>query len=200
MPLTTITAWEALFDRLRLNADSTGTLLVLAAAGGVGSVVVQLAKQLTGLTVLGSAGKPESERWVRDLGADGVVDHRDLVASVHTVAPDGVEHLFTPDAQGQVEAFAQVVKPFGQIVGIDDPDGLDLTPLKAKTIAWHWEFTSTRSMFSTPDLAEQGELLRRTVDLVDAGRVRTTLTTTIEDFSAAGLREAHRLVETGRSS
>ncbi|GAA0310845.1 zinc-binding alcohol dehydrogenase family protein [Kineococcus aurantiacus] len=199
MPLTTITAWEALFDRLRLTADSTGTLLVLAGAGGVGSVMIQLAKQLTGLRVLGSAGKPASEQWVRDLGADGVVDHRDLVASVRAAAPEGVEFLFTPNTQGQVEAFAEVVKPFGQVVGIDDPDGLDLMPLKAKSIAWHWEFMFTRSMFSTPDLAEQGELLRRTAELVDAGRVRTTLTTTIEDFSAAGLREAHRLVETGRT-
>ncbi|WP_432510057.1 zinc-binding alcohol dehydrogenase family protein [Kineococcus sp. SYSU DK001] len=199
LPLTTITAWEALFDRLRLTEESGGTLAVLAGAGGVGSIMIQLAKQRTRLRVLGSAGKPESEEWVRTMGADEVIDHHDLVASVRAVAPDGVEFLFTPNTQGNVATFAEVVKPFGQIVGIDDPHGLDLMPLKARSIAWHWEFMFTRSMFSTPDLAEQGRLLARTAELVDAGRIRTTLTTTIDDFSAAGLREAHRLVETGRT-
>ncbi|WP_432542651.1 zinc-binding alcohol dehydrogenase family protein [Kineococcus sp. SYSU DK002] len=199
LPLTTITAWEALFDRLRLTEDSEGTLAVLAGAGGVGSIMIQLARVRTRLRVLGSAGKPESVQWVRDLGAHDVIDHRDLAASVRAVEPGGVDYLFTPNTQGNVETFAEVVKPFGQVVGIDDPHGLDLMPLKAKSIAWHWEFMFTRSMFSTPDLAEQGRLLAATADLVDAGRVRTTLTTTIEDFSAAGLREAHRLVETGRT-
>lgn len=199
LPLTTITAWESLFDRLRLTEASRGTLVVLAGAGGVGSMMIQLAKVRTGLRVLAGAGKPESREWVLALGADAVVDHHDLVASVRAVAPEGVDHLFSAHTQGNVEAFAEVVKPFGQIVGIDDPEGLDLVPLKTRSIAWHWEFMFTRSMFGTPDLAEQGRLLAQTAALVDAGRVRTTLTTTIEDFSAAGLREAHRLVESGRT-
>ncbi|MBB2903212.1 NADPH:quinone reductase-like Zn-dependent oxidoreductase, partial [Kineococcus radiotolerans] len=102
-------------------------------------------------------------------------------------------------SQGNVEAFAEVVKPFGQIVAIDDPVGLDLMPLKSKSIAWHWELMFTRSLYTTPDISEQQRLLGEVAALVDAGRLRTTLTTTIGDFSAAGLREAHRLVETGRT-
>ena len=199
LPLTTITAWESLFDRLRLDATSTGDLLVLAGAGGVGSMMIQLAKQLTGVRVLASAGKPESRAWVTGLGADEVVDHHDLVASVRAVAPGGVDLLFTPNSQGNVEAFAEVVKPFGEIVAIDDPVGLDLVPLKSKSIAWHWELMFTRSLFTTPDIAEQSRLLGEVAALVDAGRIRSTLTTAIGDFSAAGLRKAHRLVETGRT-
>ncbi|WP_432563019.1 zinc-binding alcohol dehydrogenase family protein [Kineococcus sp. SYSU DK003] len=199
LPLTTITAWEALFDRLGLEETSQGTLAVLAGAGGVGSIMIQLAKVRTQLRVLGSAGKAQSREWVESMGADAVIDHHDLLASVRAAAPDGVEYLFSPNTQGNVEAFAQVVRPFGAIVGIDDPSALDLMPLKSRSIAWHWEFMFTRSMFQTPDMAEQGNLLRRTADLVDAGRLRTTLNTTIDDFTAAGLREAHRLVESGRT-
>ncbi|RJK94805.1 zinc-binding alcohol dehydrogenase family protein [Vallicoccus soli] len=199
LPLTTLTAWESLFDRFRLGLGSTGDLLVLGAAGGVGSVLVQLAKQLTGVRVLGGAGKRESREWVQGLGADALVDHHDLVASVRAVAPDGVERLFSPHSAGNVEAFAEVLKPFGEVVAIDDPVGLDLLPLKAKSIAWHWELMFTRAMFGTPDMAEQGRVLGEAAALVDAGRLRTTLTTAIDDFSAAGLREAHRLLETGRT-
>ncbi|MGY1858103.1 zinc-binding alcohol dehydrogenase family protein [Modestobacter sp. SYSU DS0290] len=199
LPLTTLTAWESLFDRFRLDASSSGDLLVLGAAGGVGSVMVQLAKQLTSVRVLASAGKAESRAWVTGLGADEVVDHTDLVASVQALAPTGVDRLFTPHSTGNVEAFAAVVRPFGDIVAIDDPVQLDLLPLKSKSITWHWELMFTRSLYGTQDLAEQSRILAETAALVDAGRVRTTLTTTIEDFSAAGLREAHRLLETGRT-
>ncbi|NAZ87214.1 zinc-binding alcohol dehydrogenase family protein [Kineococcus indalonis] len=199
LPLTTITAWESLFDRLRLTGSSRGDLLVLGAAGGVGSVLVQLAKLRTGLRVLAGAGKAESREWVTALGADAVVDHHDLVASVRAQAPDGVDLLFSPHSTGNVEAFAEVLKPFGEVVAIDDPVGLDLYPLKTKSITWHWELMFTRPMFTTPDVAEQGRLLAETASLVDAGHLRSTLTTAIDDFSAAGLREAHRLVETGRT-
>ena len=199
LPLTSLTAWESLFDRLRLDATSRGTLAVLGGAGGVGSVMIQLAKQLTGVRVLASASRAESQAWVEELGADDVIDHRDLVASVEGVAPDGLDHLFSPASQGNVEAFARILKPFGEIVAIDDPVGLDLMPLKSKSIAWHWEFMFTRSTYTTPDVVEQKHVLEEVASLVDAGRIRTTLTTAIDDFSAVGLREAHRLVETGRT-
>ncbi len=199
MPLTTLTAWESLFDRLRLDASSTGDLAVLGAAGGVGSVLVQLARLRTGLRVLAGAGKAESREWVTSLGAHAVFDHHDLAASLGALAPGGVQALFSAHSEGAVEAYAQVLAPFGHLVVIDDPSSLDVVPLKAKSIALHWELMFTRTTFGTPDLAEQGRVLAEAAALVDAGRLRTTLRTALDDFSAAGLREAHRLVGTGRT-
>jgi zinc-binding alcohol dehydrogenase family protein len=198
MPLTTITAWETLFDRFGLTADSTGTLVVLGGAGGVGSIMIQLAKELTAVRVLASAARPQSQEWVRELGADEVVDHRDLAAAVTAVAPDGVDYLFTPYSAGNIEAFAAIMRPFGHITAIDDPTNLDLLPLKAKSITWHWELMFTRSMYETPDMIEQRKLLQTVATLVDDNRIRTTLGATINGFSAAALREAHRLIGTGQ--
>lgn len=199
LPLTAITAWETLFEHFRLTAESTGSLLVLGGAGGVGSMAVQLAKALTGVTVLASAGRPESIAWVRELGADHVVDHHDLEATTAPVAPHGVDYLLSPFTRDRIETFAEIVRPFGHITAIDEPEGLELLPLKSKSISWHWEFMFTRSMFGTDDAIEQKRLLERVAALVDDKHVRTTATTTIDDFSAAGIREAHRLVETGHT-
>ncbi|MGW6740078.1 zinc-binding alcohol dehydrogenase family protein [Streptomyces sp. NPDC055025] len=200
MPLTTITAWETLFERFGLTAGSTGTLLALGGAGGVGSIMIQLAKELTALRVLASATRPESQKWVRQLGADGIVDHHRLVESAGEMAPEGLDYLFSPHSHGNIEAFARIVRPFGHITAIDEPAGLDLLPLKPKSIAWHWELMFTRSMYRTDDMGEQGKLLETVAGLVDAKRIRTTLTTTVDDFSATGMREAHRLVESGRTT
>lgn len=200
LPLTTITAWETLFDRFGLTAERTGTLLALGAAGGVGSILVQLAKQLTSVRVLASASRPESREWAMKMGADAVVDHHDLVATTTAAAPEGVDFLFSPHSRGQIDSFAKIMRPFGHITAIDEPEGMDLLPLKPKCIAWHWELMFTRSLFETPDMIEQKHLLESVADLVDAGRIRTTLTTRIEDFSANGMREAHRLVESGRTT
>ncbi|VXB79540.1 zinc-binding alcohol dehydrogenase family protein [Nocardioides sp. AX2bis] len=197
LPLTAITAWETLFDRFGLAADSTGTLLVVGGAGGVGSVLVQLARQLTGLTVVATAGREESRAWVEGLGAHHVVDRRDLVAAVGEVAPDGVDLVFTAHSAGNVEAFAEVLRPFGEVVAIDDPEQLDLLPLKGKSIAWHWELMFTRSMQGTADLVEQGRLLDRVADLVDDGTLRHTATTVVEGLDATTLREAHRRLASG---
>jgi NADPH2:quinone reductase len=198
MPLTTITAWETLFERFGLTQDSKGTLVVLAGAGGVGSMTVQLAKELTGVRVLASATRSESRAWVRELGANTVVDHHDLVESATNAAPDGVDYLLSPHSRGNIETYAQIMRPFGHITAIDEPEGLDLLPLKSKSVAWHWELMFTRSIHQTDDMVVQKNLLETVAGLVDDKRIRTTLTTAIGDFSAAGLREAHRLVETGR--
>ena len=198
LPLTTITAWETLFDRFGLTSEATGTLLLLGAAGGVGSVMIQLVKQLTGLRVMGTASRPESRDWVTGLGADAVVDHRDLVNSVRAHGADGVDYIFSPHSAGNIDAYAELIRPFGEITAIDEPADLDILPLKSKSVAWHWELMFTRSMFETPDMIEQKHLLSRVAELVDAGRVRTTMTEGIGDFSAAGLRRAHTLVEAGR--
>ncbi|GAA4097550.1 zinc-binding alcohol dehydrogenase family protein [Actinomadura miaoliensis] len=198
MPLTTITAWETLFDHFRLTTESTGALLVLGGAGGVGSMTIQLAKRLTGVTVLASASRPESTAWVRTLGADHVVDHRELAAGTRASAPGGIDFLLSPHTRGNIEVYAEIMRPFGHITAIDEPEGLELLPLKSKSVTWHWEFMFTRPLHQTPDMIEQKRLLERAAALVDDARIRTTLTTTIDDFSAAGIREAHRLVESGR--
>jgi NADPH:quinone reductase len=198
LPLTSITAWECLFDRLGLTGETSGTLVVLGAAGGVGSIMVQLAKRLTGVRVLGTASRAASRDWVAGLGADAVIDHHDLVNECGRTAPDGVDYLFSSHSEGNIDSFAEIMAPFGEIAAIDDPEGLDLFALKTKSIAWHWELMFTRSLFETPDMIEQKHLLARVAQLVDEGRIRSTVTERIADFSAAGLRRAHELVESGR--
>jgi NADPH:quinone reductase len=197
LPLTTITAWEALFERFTLTTGSGGDLLVLGAAGGVGSVMIQLAKQRTGVRVIATASRDDSRRWALDMGADAVIDHHDLRAQALDAAPAGVDYLFSPHSAGNIETYADIVRPFGHITAIDEPENLDLLPLKEKSIAWHWELMFTRSMYGY-DMIGQQRLLGEAADLVDSGALRTTVTTTIDDFSAAGLREAHRMVESGR--
>jgi zinc-binding alcohol dehydrogenase family protein len=197
LPLTAITAWEALFDRFRLGSESTGTLLVMGAAGGVGSMIVQLARVLTGVTVIGTASRPESRAWATGLGAHHVVDHHgDLVADVAAVAPDGVDHVFTPFSAGNVQKFAELLRPGGDITAIDEPEGLDLLPLKAKSLTWHWELMFTRPLFAPEDTA-QSELLDTVARMVDDGRLRGTVSEHLRPINAATLRRAHELVEAG---
>ncbi|MEH3139084.1 MAG: zinc-binding alcohol dehydrogenase family protein [Mycobacterium kyogaense] len=198
LPLTTITAWESLFDRFGLTADSTGDLLVLGAAGGVGSIMIQLAKALTRVRVIATASRDESRAWAQQTGADVVVNHHRLQDETLAAVPEGVDYLFSPHSAGNIDSYEAIVKPFGHITAIDEPAGLDLVGLKAKSIAWHWELMFTRAMFETPDMIEQQRLLARAAELVDQGVLRTTVTKTITDFSAAGLAEAHRDVESGR--
>ncbi|KMO76151.1 zinc-binding alcohol dehydrogenase family protein [Mycolicibacterium obuense] len=198
LPLTTITAWESLFDRFGLTADSTGDLLVLGAAGGVGSIMIQLAKALTGVRVIATASRDESRAWAQRMGADVIVNHHRLRDETLAAVPGGVDYLFSPHSAGNIDDYEAIVKPFGHITAIDDPPSLDVTGLKAKSIAWHWELMFTRAMFETPDMIEQQKLLTRAAELVDQGTLSTTVTKTITDFSAAGLAEAHRDVESGR--
>jgi NADPH:quinone reductase len=198
LPLTSLTASEALFDRLGLTRESTGTLLILGAAGGVGSILVQLTKLLTGVTVIGTASRGASRDWVNGLGADAVIDHHDLVNECGRAAPDGIDYVFSPHTAGNIESFAEIMNPFGAIVAIDEPEGLELLPLKTKSIAFHWELMFTRSLFETPDMIEQKHILARVAALVDGGRIRSTVRERIADFSAAGIRRAHELVESGR--
>jgi zinc-binding alcohol dehydrogenase family protein len=203
LPLTSITAWELLFHRLRVSEgkDAAGTLMVVGAAGGVGSMLVQLARQLTGLTIIATASRPETRDWVRELGAHHVIDHSrplpqqlrgigigqvDLVASLtHT-------DLHLPEI---VEALA----PQGKLGLIDDPESFDVLLLKRKSISLHWEFMFTRSMFQTADMIEQHRLLTRVAQLIDAGVLRSTLTEHFGLINAANLRRAHALLESGTS-
>jgi NADPH:quinone reductase len=198
LPLTTITAWETLFDRFRLTPESSGVLVVLGAAGGVGSMITQLARALTRMVVIGTASRPESQQWVLDHGAHHVVDHHDLVRGVLGIAPDGVTHVFSTHTAGSIEAFAEILQPGGAITAIDDPEGLDVVPLKSKSLSFHWEFMFTRPLFQTMDLVEQHNLLDRVAEMVSEGTVQTTLARELGPINAATLREAHAMVEEGR--
>jgi zinc-binding alcohol dehydrogenase family protein len=197
LPLTSITAWETLFDRFAITPETTATILVMAAGGGVGSMLVQLARTVPGLTVIATASRPESQQWARDLGAHHIVDHHgELAEQVLQVAPAGVDYVFSPYSRGNLEAFAEVLKPRGQITAIDDPGLLDLKPLKPKSISWHWEYMFTSPLFDGGD-SSQHELLKRVAAMVDDGTLRTTMTEQLGPITAHGLREAHARVESG---
>ncbi|WP_246199740.1 zinc-binding alcohol dehydrogenase family protein [Arthrobacter zhaoguopingii] len=192
LPLTAITAWEALFDKLKLARSDSGTLLVIGAAGGVGSLIIQLAKALTDLKVIAVASRPESSEWVQLMGADEVVP-RDFTSDVKRLAPNGVDYVFTSFTPANLEAIADVIKPRGQVVSIDQSGG-SIDALKSKSITWHWELMFTRPLFEPHDYY-QHQLLNEFSGMIDAGRIRSTLTTHIEPINAEGLRRAHELLE-----
>jgi len=203
LPLTAITAWELLFDRFAIargNAASTGAVLIVGAAGGVGSMAVQLARRLTNLQVIGTASRPQTQAWVRELGAHHVVDHRgDLQAQVLAVAPQGVDYVLSlTHTEQHYPVLVELLKPQGKFGLIDDPDGvLDIGLLKRRSLSLHWEFMFTRSLFHTEDMKAQHQLLNEVADLVDAGVLRTTLRENFGAIDAANLRRAHEHVESG---
>lgn len=201
LPLTALTAYEALFDKLRLSPSSSGTLLVVGAAGGVGSIMIQLVKALApGVRVIGTASRPESSRWVKSLGADAVVNHSgDLAENVLEASPGGVDWIFTPASaqRDAVTAYVRMAKPFGQIVAIDNPRHLDVVSLKGKSLSWHWEYMFARPLHQAEDMIEQHHILNRVADLVDEGRVRTTATQRLSPMTVDTLVAAHRAVESG---
>ncbi|WP_307836804.1 zinc-binding alcohol dehydrogenase family protein [Acrocarpospora phusangensis] len=196
MPLTSITAWETVHDKFRLSKDSGGTMLVVGAAGGVGSMLLQLARRhCPDLMLVGTASRPESREWAAEMGAHHVVDHRgDLAAAVRAVAPDGVDYVFSPFSAGNLEAYAEMLKPGGEITAIDDPEGLDVTVLKSKSLTWHWEFMFTRPLYAPHDTAHH-DLLNVVAEMVDGQQVRSTLTRRLGPISAASMREAHAMAE-----
>lgn len=203
LPLTAITAWELLFDRLGL-AEGGGagrTLIVVGAAGGVGSILVQLARQLTQLRIVGTASRPETQAWVRELGAHAVIDHgqpwRPQLVAAGVAEAEYIASL--THTEQHWEALVDAAAPQGRIALIDDLSGpIDVMTLKRKALSLHWELMFTRPLFGTADIAEQGGLLARVAALVDAGRLRTTLSEQLRPINAANLRRAHALVESGR--
>ncbi|WP_282876744.1 zinc-binding alcohol dehydrogenase family protein [Pseudomonas peli] len=203
LPLTAITAWELLFERLQIsqgNTDLGQSLLIVGAAGGVGSILVQLARQLTGLTVIGTASRPETQAWVRELGAHHVIDHRQpLSEELKRIGINQITHVASLTQTDQ--HFAQLVEalaPQGRLTLIDDPEQpLDIMQLKRKSLSLHWELMFTRSLFETADMIEQHRLLDRVAELVDAGTLRTTLGEHFGSINATNLRRAHALLESG---
>jgi NADPH:quinone reductase-like Zn-dependent oxidoreductase len=178
-------------------------MLVAGASGGVGSVVLQLVESLLpGVRTIATSSRPETDEWVRSLGADAVVDHRgdDLAGQVRAAAPDGVDWVFTSfiEAEGALELYTEVLVLGGEIVAIDDPETLDVVPLKSKSLTLHWEFMGARALAGGDAQTSQHRVLTEIAGLVDSGRLRTTATTVLSPIDAATLREAHRLVEEGR--
>lgn len=204
LPLTTITAWEILFDRLQIPQDKTakaGSLLVIGAAGGVGSILVQLARQLTNWTIIGTASRPETRQWVSDLGAHHVIDHtQPLSQELQRIGIPQVDYVasLTHTDLHLPEIVASLI-PQGKLALIDDPDALEVKQLKRKSISLHWEFMYTRSMFETADMIEQHHLLNRVAQLIDDGIVRSTVTERFGTINAANLRRAHALLESGKA-
>ncbi|WP_339546545.1 zinc-binding alcohol dehydrogenase family protein [Pseudomonas sp. RA_35y_Pfl2_P32] len=202
LPLTAITAWELLFERLQVREGNTAegqSLLIVGAAGGVGSILTQLASRLTALKVIGTASRPQTRTWVENLGADLVIDHRlPLSEELKRVGQPQVTHVASLTQTDQ--HFAQLVEalaPQGKLALIDDPKALDITQLKRKSLSLHWEFMYTRSLFETADMLEQHKLLNRVAGLIDNGTLQTTVGEHFGTINAANLRRAHELLESG---
>ena len=204
LPLTTITAWELLFDRLRVldnNAPSQRTLLIIGAAGGVGSILTQLARQLTGLTVIGTASRPETQAWVRELGAHHVIDHsKPITEELKRIGVNQVDFIAgLTHTDKHFPQLAEAIAPQGKIALIDDPAAIDVRLLKGKSASLHWEFMFARPLHNTPDMIAQHELLNQAARLIDNGTLRTTLGEHYGTINAANLRRAHAFIESGKA-
>ena len=204
LPLTAITAWELLFERLQIQEgqdDKNQSLLIVGAAGGVGSILTQLARRLTGLKVIGTASRPQTQEWVRSLGADLVIDHsRPLSVALKEAGQAQVTHVASLTQTDQhLDQLVEALAPQGKLALIDDPKVLDVTKLKRKSLSLHWEFMYTRSLFETADMIEQHHLLNRVAALIDAGTLRTTVGEHFGIINAENLRRAHALLESGKA-
>jgi len=205
LPLTGLTAWEMLFDRLQVPTGPEGkgrTLLVIGASGGVGSILVQLARQLTQLTVIGTASRPETRAWALELGAHHVIDHSkpisEEIAKLNLPAPEYVTSLTHSDQH--FDQVVEAIAPQGKYSLIDDPTTpIDIMKFKRKAVSLHWELMFTRSLFNTADMIEQHNILDRLAELVDAGTIRTTANENFGRINAENLRRAHALLESNRA-
>ncbi|MEO6290882.1 MAG: zinc-binding alcohol dehydrogenase family protein [Ginsengibacter sp.] len=201
IPLTGLTAWESLFDRIKVNpkTDKRKTILVLAGAGGVGSIAIQIAKKVAGLTVIATASRPESQNWCKQLGADYVVNHRNLKAELEKTGHSEIDYILDfVDLEGYWEIAADLIKPQGHIVSITGSSKpLNLNLLKNKSVTFSWELMYTRSMFTTDDIDRQHQILDEIAVLLDAGTLKTTLTTTLQGFTVENLKRAHEMQESG---
>ena len=204
LPLTSITAWELLFDRLGAvpgKSVDPRTLLITGGAGGVGSILIQIARRLTGLTVLATATRPESQKWCLDLGAHAVIDHgkpmKEQIEKLKLPPVALVASLTFTDQH--YKAIAEFIEPQGKVGLIDDPPEFNVAVFKGKAVSVHWESMFTRSSFQTADMDAQHQLLNEVAKLVDAGTIRTTLAEKIGTINAANLRRGPALIESGRA-
>lgn len=199
LPLTAITAWELLFDRMKADRDEDESLLIVGGAGGVGSILIQIAKAMTKLRVIATASRPETRQWCLDLGADQVVDHSgpidQALAAAGERAPKYIATL--TETPSHFEALTRAVAPQGVIGAIDDFNGLPIELLKQKAAGFVWEFMFTRPVHQTPDMIRQHQLLNAVSEMVDAGAIRTTLTRNLGRLSVETVLEGHRQLESG---
>ncbi|UQV44974.1 zinc-binding alcohol dehydrogenase family protein [Janthinobacterium lividum] len=202
VPLAALTAWQLLFERFAItpgDRQPRGSLLVLGGAGGVGSLLIQLARQLTGLTVIATASRGDSMEWCRAMGAHHVIDHRQpLPAQVAALKVAPVRHVAALSHTAQhVAELAELIAPHGKLAVIDDHDAFDAAPLKGKSVSLHWEMVFTRPLYLTDDMQEQQRILQRVAGLLDEGVLRHTLRQCLSPMDAATLRRAHVLLERG---
>lgn len=207
LPLTSITAWELLFDRLGVektdsqNTKSNQSILIIGAAGGVGSILIQLAAQLTSLTVIATASRPESQVWVKQLGADHVINHHQPIPEqLKQLDVEPVTYVASLTGTDQhFDAIVECIAPQGKLALIDDPGiPLDIKKLKQKSVSLHWEFMYTRSMFNTEDIAKQRELLNEVSHYLENGILCTTYREHYGAINAANLKQAHAALESGK--
>lgn len=205
LPLTAITAYEAMLHRMKVQEPVPGAanaILIIGGAGGVGSIAIQLARELTDLTVIATASRPETQAWIQDLGAHHVIDHsQPLAPQVEALGLGSPAFVFsTTQTEQHLADILELIAPQGRFCLIDDPkDPMDLRPFKRKALSIHWELMFTRSLFQTADMIEQHKLLNHVAELVDAGRIRTTMAETYGTINAANLKRAHAMIESGRA-
>lgn len=199
LPLTSLTAWELLFDRLNISKTEESSLLITGAAGGVGSILVQLARQLTNLTVIGTASRPDSVHWIKNNGAHHVIDHtKDMQPQLTALAIPEVDYVISLTHTDQhVNSLVKVLKPQGKFALIDSPQKVDINVFKLKSISVHWEMMYTRSMYQTPDMIKQHDILTEVARLVDQKIIKTTVAENMGLINAVHLKKAHALLESG---
>lgn len=200
LPLTALTAWEGLFERLNIqDGGEEKSLLIIGGAGGVGSLAIPFAKLHSKVKVIATASRPDSAQWCRDRGADLVINYQDLPGELAKNGLKFVDYVFIlNDTDGHWKGVCEVIAPQGHICSIVENAGpLDQGPLKSKSAALHWEFMYTRSMFQTPDMARQGEILNQVAGLVDAGKITSTLSETLHGLTVDTLTQAHKTVLDG---
>ncbi|WP_316825120.1 zinc-binding alcohol dehydrogenase family protein [Pedobacter miscanthi] len=203
MPLTALTAWESLYDRIRINdqKDKGKSILIIGGAGGVGSIAIQLAKKVSGLKVITTASRPETVAWCKNMGADVVVNHKNLVEEVRAAGVQEVDFILDfVDLNSYWDAIVELIKPQGHIASITgSATPVALNKLKNKSVTFSWELMYTRSMYKTDDMEQQHHILNKMAKLFDNGTIKTTLNQTLKGFTAENLKEAHRLLESGKT-
>jgi zinc-binding alcohol dehydrogenase family protein len=198
LPLTSLTAWELLFDRLEVQRAAQGaSLLVIGASGGVGSVLVQLAKQLTQLTIIATASRPESTAWLRSIGAHHVINHQqDMQAQLTALGISEVTYVISLNkTDTHFAQIVEIIQPQGKFALIDDPELFDFRKLKRKSVSLHWELMFTRALFNTDDLNRQHEILNLVAQYVDQGLIKTTINQQLGRINATNLKQAHAMLE-----